>query len=90
MSANRVNIHEQNAELPERRLWCAVLVQAVEDWRSANIRRQREAEAFLFRNEKDFTSVCMSAGIEAGSLLPELTKMKTLVHELFPSGGRPS
>jgi len=37
---------------PERRLWLAVLVQAVEDWQSANLRQQREAETFLFSDQK--------------------------------------
>jgi hypothetical protein len=73
-----VNIgrQEQNCEIPERRLWLAVLTQAVEDWRSANLRQQRAAQDFLFASQKDFTTVCSSAGINAGSLGPKLLRMK--------------
>jgi hypothetical protein len=73
------NQYESNAELPERRLWIAVLMQAVEDWRSANVRRQKEAEAFFFDRRKDFASVCASAGLDAGNLLKGLARMKSPV-----------
>jgi hypothetical protein len=71
--------HEYNAELPERRLWIAVLAQAVEDWRSSNVRGQQEAEAFFFDRQKDFASVCASARLDAGNLLNRLARMKSPV-----------
>jgi len=60
------------SDLPERRIWLAVLVQALEDWRSANLRRHREAQTFLFSSQKNFVSVCANAGIDAGSLFRKL------------------
>ena len=38
----------------ERRLWTAVVVMAVEDWRNGSLRARREAQRFLFDNDKDF------------------------------------
>ena len=60
---------------PERRLWTAVLLQAVQDWQSVSARTRREAEAFLFESEKDFESVCQHAGIDPGSLQTKLKRL---------------
>ncbi len=69
-------IHEFDVEFPVRRLWVAVLVQAIEDWRSANVRRKREAEAFLFNCRRDFEAVCSNAGLDAVNVLNRLARMK--------------
>lgn len=74
--SNRIEFEQDNAML-ERRLWLAVIVQAVEDWRSSNIRRRNDAEAFFFHSRNDFASVCAKAGISEGSLLPRLQKLKS-------------
>jgi hypothetical protein len=63
-------------QVSERGLWIAVLLQAIEDWRSCNIRRQKEAERFFFKSEKDFATVCRGAGLEPSSVLAKLQKMK--------------
>jgi hypothetical protein len=60
----------------ERKLWLAVLVQAVEDWRSNNMQRHREAEAFFFQCGEDFACVCSSAGLDPQSLKERLEKLK--------------
>jgi hypothetical protein len=60
----------------ERRLWLAVLAQAVEDWRSTNEKRHREAETFLFGGRKDFAVVCASAGLDSRHLLEKLARFK--------------
>lgn len=73
---NRSEFEQDNAML-ERRLWLAVIVQAVEDWRSTNMRRRNEAEAFFFHSRNDFASVCAKAGISEGSLLPRLQRLKS-------------
>ena len=39
--------------ISERRLWTAVLVHAVEDWRKGTLRARREAQDFLFHNDQD-------------------------------------
>jgi hypothetical protein len=59
----------------ERRLWTAVVVMAVEDWRNGSLRSRREAQRFLFDDDKDFTAVCASAGLEPSSLRAKLLKI---------------
>jgi hypothetical protein len=59
----------------ENRLWTAVLVKAVEDWRFGTMRRRREAQQFLFENEKDFNAVCANAGLDPVSLRSKLLKI---------------
>ena len=73
----RRSLQESVAEefIGERRLWTAVVVMAVEDWRTGTLRSQREAQRFLFDDEKDFNEVCASAGLEPGSLRAKLLKM---------------
>jgi hypothetical protein len=52
----------------EHRLWMAVIVRAVEDWRSGTLRARQEAQNFLFEDDKDFNRVCDGAGLEPSSL----------------------
>ena len=58
----------------ERRLWTAVILTAVEDWRNGPLRAQRKAQEFLFEDDKDFARVCDWAGLEPGSLRVKLLK----------------
>jgi hypothetical protein len=37
-------------EIPEQRLWLAVITSTVEEWIHGPLRKQREAELFLFSN----------------------------------------
>ena len=71
---------QYGVHLSERGLWVAVLLQAIEDWRSSNIRRQTEAETFFFKSEKDFAIVCRGAGLEPSSVLPKLQRMKNVAN----------
>jgi hypothetical protein len=50
--------------ISERRLWTAVIVNAVEDWRTGSLRARREAQHFLFNNDTDFELVCSAAGLD--------------------------
>jgi hypothetical protein len=59
----------------ENRLWTAVLVKAVEDWRFGTMRRRREAQEFLFESDKDFSTVCANAGLDPASLRSKLLKI---------------
>ena len=59
----------------ERRLWTAVILRAVEDWRNGPLRAQRKAQQFLFEDDKDFARVCDWAGLEPGSLRVKLLKI---------------
>jgi len=63
-------------QISDRRLWTAVLLQALEDWRSTSVWRQMEAERFLFQSQKDFATVCRGAGLDADSVLSKLHRMK--------------
>jgi hypothetical protein len=61
--------------ISERRLWTAVLVTAVEDWRRGTLRAKRSAQKFLFEDDRDFTEVCAGAGIDPSSFRMKLTKI---------------
>lgn len=67
---------EYNEPVSDRRLWTAVLLQALEDWTSSNMRLRAEAEKFFFHSNGDFATVCRGAGLEPGSVLSKLEKMK--------------
>jgi hypothetical protein len=59
----------------ERRLWTAVILKAVDDWRNGTLTARRKAQQFLFEDDKDFSHVCASAGLEPGSLRVKLLKI---------------
>lgn len=61
--------------ISERRLWTAVLVTAVEDWRMGTLRAKRSAQEFLFEDDNDFMEVCAGAGIDPSSFRHKLTKI---------------
>lgn len=58
-----------------RRLWTAVLVQAVEEWRGGTLRARREAQDFLFNDIKDFATVCSGAGLDGEDFRARLAKV---------------
>jgi hypothetical protein len=61
--------------LAERRLWIAVLVMAVEDWRKGTLRARREAQKFLFEDQTDYERVCASAGVDPGGFRSSLLRI---------------
>lgn len=74
-----VNLASQNEateeSISERRLWTAVLVMAVEDWRDGTLRARRAAQQFLFENDRDFNEVCAGAGLDPQSFRTKLLKI---------------
>jgi hypothetical protein len=56
--ASQVSLDTQNNVteelISERRLWSAVLLNAVEDGRGGTLRARREAQEFLFESDVDF------------------------------------
>lgn len=60
----------------EVRLWQAVVVTTIQEWVSGPLRRKREAEDYLFKDERDFPLVCQSAGLDAGRLRSKLARLK--------------
>ncbi len=69
-----VDMHSE--KLVEERLWTAVIARAVQEWVSGPLRSQREAEVYLFTDEKDFPKVCMAAGLDAHALRTKLRRLK--------------
>ncbi|MFZ3216342.1 MAG: hypothetical protein WA192_09820 [Candidatus Acidiferrales bacterium] len=61
--------------ISERRLWTAVVVSAVEDWRGNSLRARREAQEFLFENDRDFEMVCSAAGLDSSDFRARLLKI---------------
>lgn len=75
MAANAVVLGETCAG-PEKRLWQAVIVTAIQEWISGTLRSQRKAEEFLFQDQRDFPVVCQSAGLDAGRLRGKLHRLR--------------
>jgi hypothetical protein len=81
MAANTNQIHavSDNAItedlIGENRLWTAVIVKAVEDWRTGSLRARREAQKFLFEDHRDFNDVCASAGLEPSRFRAQLLRI---------------
>ncbi len=66
----------EDQEVAEQKLWLAVIANTVEDWIRGPIHRQREAEHFLFHDEHDFHTVCISAGVNPTYFRDRLKKIR--------------
>jgi len=60
----------------ETLLWRAVIARTIQEWISGSLRRQREAEQYLFGDNRDFRLVCESAGMDAGRLRSRLARLR--------------
>jgi hypothetical protein len=70
----------QSTEVEEtavQKLWRAVIATTVEEWVSGPLRQKREAEQFLFTDNKDYRTVCYSAGIDPENLRARLEKIRS-------------
>jgi hypothetical protein len=65
--------------IAERRLWTAVVVSAVEEWRTGSLRARREAQQFLFENKHDFELVCAGAGLDPTDMRSRLKKIGRMI-----------
>jgi hypothetical protein len=73
-----VQVHGSVAdEVPEQRLWRAVLASTVQEWISGPLRKKREAEQFLFHDTNDYLLVCHSAGIDPSHFRNRLEKIRS-------------
>lgn len=70
------SLAKEDQEIAEQKLWRAVIASTVAEWIHGPLRRQREAEQFLFRDDKDYLTVCFSAGIDPGNLRSRLQKFR--------------
>jgi hypothetical protein len=61
---------------PETRLWRAVIARTIQEWISGPLSRQREAEQYLFDDNRDFRLVCGSARIDNGQLRTRLALLR--------------
>jgi hypothetical protein len=60
----------------ERRLWTAVLLQAVMDWQSHNVRAHREAETFLLNRPVDLEAICHRAGLNPDAFQSKVRRLR--------------
>jgi hypothetical protein len=60
----------------EARLWQAVIVAAIQEWRFGPLRRRREAEHYLFKDDSGFSFVCQGAGMDLAQLRSKLAKLR--------------
>jgi hypothetical protein len=70
---SRVDVGQNS---PETTLWRAVIARAIQEWISGPLRRQREAEQYLFDDNKDFPLVCQSAGMDSSRLRSRLARLR--------------
>jgi hypothetical protein len=75
MATNAVALAEPSAGL-EVRLWQAVIVTTIQEWISGPLRSKRQAEEYLFQDQKDFPAVCQSAGLDADRLRAKLNRLR--------------
>jgi hypothetical protein len=76
MSETAMAIMQVDA-LFEKRLWQAVLVTTIREWIGGPLRRKRQAEEFLFQDQRDFQAVCVSAGMDPEQLRAKLKRLRT-------------
>lgn len=67
----------EQLEIPEQKLWRAVIASTVEEWVHGPLRKQRQAEHFLFQDDEDYPGVCSSAGIDPVNLRERLQKIRS-------------
>ncbi|MGB6199973.1 MAG: hypothetical protein WA871_07110 [Candidatus Acidiferrales bacterium] len=60
----------------ETNLWLAVITDTVQEWMHGPLRMRREAEAFLFHDERDFPELCERAGLNPSLLRSKLLRAR--------------
>ena len=60
----------------ETRLWQAVIVTTIQEWISGTLRSKRQAEEYLFQDQRDFAVVCQRAGLDPGVLRSKLNRLR--------------
>ncbi len=71
-----MNENIEYLDMPELRLWRAVIASTVDDWVHGPLRQKREAEQYLFDDDHDYREVCSSAGIDPENLRSHLKKIR--------------
>jgi hypothetical protein len=60
----------------EMLLWRAVIARTIQEWFSGTVRSQREAEQYLFDDNRDFPVVCRCAGMDIGQVRSRLARLR--------------
>jgi hypothetical protein len=60
----------------ETHLWLAVVTAAVEEWMYGPLRMRREAEEYLFEDQRDFCELCERAGLNPLLLRSKLERVR--------------
>jgi len=68
---------DEDKQIAEQKLWRAVIASTVQEWIEGPLRRQREAEQFLFQDNHDYRTVCYQAGIDPANLRCRLQKIRS-------------
>jgi hypothetical protein len=76
MNANVTELEADRGSVGESRLWQAVIVSAILDWKSGPLRLKCRAGDYLFRDETDFPLICHLAGMDPGHLRAKLRKLR--------------
>ena len=71
--------------MAEARLWQAVIASTIEEWVSGPLRRQREAEEFLFNDQRDFPALCERAGMDVSRLRSRLARLRKTLDASQPA-----
>jgi len=64
-------------ESPVQKLWPGVIASTVEESVRAPLSKKREAEQFLFTENGDYRTACLSAGINPDDLRGRLEKIRS-------------
>ncbi len=76
VSENGIEAQDEQGAKVEAHLWQAVIVGAIQEWRTGTLRRQLEAEHYLFEDSQGLELVCHLAGLDAGRLRTKLAKLR--------------
>jgi hypothetical protein len=68
--------NNENQETGGEVLWRAVITSTVQEWMYGRFSQKREAENFLFQDDKTYKAVCLSAGIDAQDLRERLQRIR--------------
>jgi hypothetical protein len=68
---------DEAKQIAGQRLWRAVIASTVQEWIHGPLRRQREAEEFLFHDDSDYQTVCHQAGLDPANLRSRLQKVRS-------------
>jgi hypothetical protein len=69
-------IHAVSESATETNLWLAVVTGTVQEWMHGPLRMRREAEAFLFHDNRDFPELCERAGLNPSLLRSKLLRAR--------------